>query len=137
MWLQLTRRKHGTGTTRPARSWHAGVVTADSSRWLTVPDLVELLGVSPGRIHRLLEDHSLLAVRRDKVLMVPEEFLRDGEPLHELRGTLILLADNGFSDDEAMEWMLSPDDVLGTSPIEALRQGRKAEVRRVAQAMAF
>lgn len=119
------------------RSWHAGVVTADSSRWLTVPDLVELLGVSPGRIHRLLEDHSLLAVRRDKVLMVPEEFLRDGEPLHELRGTLILLADNGFSDDEAMEWMLSPDEMLGTSPIDALRQGRKAEVRRVAQAMAF
>lgn len=137
MLLQLTCRKHGTGTTRPVRSWHAGVVTADSSRWLTVPDLVELLGVSPGRIHRLLEDHSLLAVRRDKVLMVPEEFLRDGEPLHELRGTLILLADNGFSGDEAMEWMLSPDDMLGTSPIEALRQGRKAEVRRVAQAMAF
>ncbi|GAA1693259.1 Rv2175c family DNA-binding protein [Microcella alkalica] len=112
-------------------------MTADSSRWLTVPDLVELLGVSPGRIHRLLEDHSLLGVRRDKVLVVPEEFLRDGEPLHELRGTLILLADNGFSDDEAMEWMLSVDDMLGTSPIDALRQGRKAEVRRVAQAMAF
>ena len=30
-----------------------------------------------------------------------------------------------------------PDDMLGTSPIDALRQGRKAEVRRVAQAMAF
>lgn len=137
MLLQLTRRKHNGGTTRARRSWHAGVVTVDSSRWLTVPDLVELLGVSPGRIHRLLEDHSLLAVPRDKVLMVPEEFLRDGEPLRELRGTLILLADNGFSDDEAMEWMLSPDEMLGTSPIDALRQGRKAEVRRVAQAMAF
>ncbi|KQV25153.1 MULTISPECIES: Rv2175c family DNA-binding protein [unclassified Microcella] len=112
-------------------------MTADSSRWLTVPDLVELLGVSPGRVHRLLEDHALLAVRRDRVLVVPEEFLRDGEPLHELRGTLILLADNGFSDDEAMEWMLSVDEMLGTSPIEALRRGRKAEVRRVAQAMAF
>jgi len=33
--------------------------------------------------------------------------------------------------------MLSPDEMLGTSPIDALRQGRKAEVRRVAQAMAF
>lgn len=112
-------------------------MTPDSSRWLTVPDLVDLLGVSPGRIHRLLEDRQLLGVRRDRVLVVPEEFLRDGEPLHELRGTLILLADNGFTDDEAMDWMLSVDDVLGTSPVEALRNGRKAEVRRVAQAMAF
>ncbi len=117
------------------RSWHAGSVTADSRRWLTVPDLVEILGVSPGRIHRLLEDRHLLGVRRDKVLVVPEEFLRDGEPLHELRGTLMLLADNGFTDDEAMEWMLAVDDALGVAPVEALRAGRKAEVRRVAQAL--
>lgn len=113
------------------------MVTADSSRWLTVPDLVEILGFSPGKIHRLIEDRQLLAVRREKVLVVPEEFLREGEPLHELRGTLILLADSGFSDDEAMEWMLSPEEVLGASPVEALRSGRKAEVRRVAQALAF
>ena len=117
------------------RSWHAGGVTADSRRWLTVPDLVEILGVSPGRIHPLLEDRHLLGVRPDKGLGVPEEFLRDGEPLHELRGTLMLLADNGFTDDEAMEWMLAVDDALGVAPVEALRAGRKAEVRRVAQAL--
>jgi len=102
-----------------------------------VPDLVEILGVSPGRVHRLLEDRHLLGIRRDKVLVVPEEFLVDGQPLTELRGTLILLADDGFSDDEAMEWMLSTDETLGVSPIAALRAGRKAEVRRVAQALAF
>jgi hypothetical protein len=113
------------------------IVTADSSRWLTVPDIIDMLGVSPGRVHRLIEDRQLLAVRRDRVLVVPEEFFRDGEPLHELRGTLVLLADSGFSDDESMQWMLSVEDVLGCAPIEALRQGRKAEVRRVAQALAF
>lgn len=102
-----------------------------------MPDLVEILGVSPGRVHRLLEDRHLLGIRRDKVLVVPEEFLVDGQPLTELRGTLILLADDGFSDDEAMEWMLSTDETLGVSPIAALRAGRKAEVRRVAQALAF
>jgi hypothetical protein len=112
-------------------------VSVESTRWLTVPDLVEILGVSPGRIHRLLEDRQILGIRRDRVLVVPEEFLRDGEPLHELRGTFIVLADNGFSDDEAVEWMLSVDPMLGATPIEALRQGRKAEVRRVAQALAF
>lgn len=109
----------------------------ESARWLTVPDLVEILNLSPGRVHRLLEERHLLATRRDRVLVVPEEFILDGAPVKDLRGTLILLADDGYSDEEAMEWMLAPNDLLGTSPIEALRLGRKAEVRRVAQALAF
>ena len=110
---------------------------ADSSTWLTIPDLVEILGLSPGKVHRLIEDRQLLAVRRDGVLVVPASFLLDDEPVRELRGTLVLLADSGFSDDEAMRWMLEPEDALATTPIEALRAGRKAEVRRVAQALAF
>lgn len=112
-------------------------MAAESARWLTVPDLVELLGLSPGKVHRLLEDRQLLAVRRANVLMVPEEFLDGAEPLKDLRGTLVVLADNAFTDDEAMSWMLDVDDTLGTTPIAALRAGRKAEVRRVAQALAF
>lgn len=112
-------------------------MSAESARWLTVPDLVEVLQLSPGKVHRLIEDRHLLAVRRDKVLVIPEEFVLDGEPLKDLRGTLMLLADDGFSDDEAMQWMLEVNDLLGLSPIAALRAGRKAEVRRVAQALAF
>lgn len=109
--------------------------TTLSERWLTVPDLVDLLGVSPGRIHRLFEQRILLAARVDGVLRVPVEFLDDTEPLPELRGTLVVLADNGFTDDEAVRWMLSVDDAIGTSPIAALRAGRKAEVRRIAQSL--
>jgi hypothetical protein len=112
-------------------------VSAESTQWLTVPDLVELLDLSPGKVHRLIEDRHLLAVRRNKILVVPEEFVLDREPVKDLRGTLILLADDGFSDDEAMQWMLEVNDMLGVSPITALRAGRKAEVRRVAQALAF
>ena len=112
-------------------------MSAESSRWLTVPDLVEILGIGPGKIHRLFEERHLLAVRRDGVLVVPEEFLVDGEPQHGLPGTLTLLADAGFSDDEAMVWMLAPNDQLDASPIAALRAGRKAEVRRIAQVLAF
>lgn len=96
-----------------------------------------MLQLSPGKVHRLIEDRHLLAVRRDKVLVVPEEFVLDGEPLKDVRGTLMLLADDGFSDEEAMQWMLEVNDLLGVSPIAALRAGRKAEVRRVAQALAF
>jgi hypothetical protein len=112
-------------------------VTDPASEWLTIPDLVELLGVPPSRVHRLIEDRHLLATRVEGVLRVPAAFLRDGEPLHELRGTLVLLADSGYSDDEAMHWLTTEEDSLGASPIEALRAGRKAEVRRVAQALAF
>lgn len=116
---------------------HARRVTEPASEWLTIPELVDLLGLTPSKIHRLLEDKHLLGMRVDGVLRVPASFIRDGEPLHELRGTLVLLADSGYTDEEAMHWLLEEDDTLGTAPIEALRSGRKAEVRRVAQALAF
>lgn len=112
-------------------------MVAEHASWLTIPELVERLGLSPGKIHRLIEDRQLLAVRRGGVLVVPEAFLRDAEPVSELRGTLVLLADSGFTDDEAMRWLLEPDSALDATPIDALRAGRKAEVRRVAQALAF
>ncbi|WP_432432584.1 Rv2175c family DNA-binding protein [Cryobacterium breve] len=78
----------------------------------------------------------LLAIRRNGVISVPTAFIKDGSPLPELRGTLIVLADDGFTDEQAMQWLLEVDDSLGVPPIQALLAGRKAEVRRVAQALA-
>jgi len=113
-------------------------VSGTSERtWLTVPDVAERLDLSPSRVRRLIEDRNLLAVRRNGVLVIPDVFLDDEGPLPELRGTAILLSDNGFDDDESMRWLLEPDDSLGVAPIDALVAGRKAEVRRVAQALAF
>ncbi|MHB1171076.1 MAG: Rv2175c family DNA-binding protein [Lacisediminihabitans sp.] len=113
------------------------MTTAPEIRWLTIPDLVEILGIGVSKVRRLVEDRTLLAIRIDGVWKVPESFLRNGEPLPELKGTLIVLADSGFSDDEAMHWLLNPEESLGDAPIDALRAGRKAEVRRVAQALGF
>lgn len=110
---------------------------AAGTTWLTVPDLVELLGISQSRVRRLFDERILLAVRVDGVLKVPSDFIVDGEPLGDLRGTLIVLADAGFSDDEAMHWLLNEEQSLETTPIAALRARRKAEVRRVAQALGF
>lgn len=110
--------------------------SAPETRWLTIPDLVDLLGIGVSKVRRHIEDKTLLARRIDGVWRVPESFVRNGEPMPELRGTLILLADSGFSDDEAMDWLLEEEESLGASPIDALRAGRKAEVRRVAQALA-
>lgn len=119
-------------------AWHPGAVSdVDERTWLTVPDLAERLSLAPSRVRRLIEDRHLVAVRREGVLKVPEVFLGDEGPLPELRGTVILLNDSGFSDEGAVRWLLETDDSLGAAPIDALRAGRKAEVRRVAQALAL
>ncbi|HAM27258.1 MAG TPA: DNA-binding protein [Microbacteriaceae bacterium] len=110
---------------------------APETRWLTIPDLVETLGIGLSKVRRLIEDRSLLAAKVDGVWKVPESFIRDGEPLPELRGTLLVLKDCGFSDEEAVNWLLTEEESIGIPPIDALRAGRKAEVRRVAQALGF
>jgi hypothetical protein len=106
-------------------------------KWLTIPDLTDLLGLKVSQVRRLIEDRALLASRVDGVWRVPADFIVGTEPLGELKGTLVVLGDSGFNDDEAMTWLLTPEDSLGVSPIDALRSGRKAEVRRVAQALGF
>lgn len=104
---------------------------------LSVPELVDRLGITPGRLHRLIEDHVLASVRIDGAVRVPEEFLQDDEPLPSLRGTLLVLNDAGFSEEEAVIWMLSTNEELGERPIDSLQSGRKSAVRRATQALAF
>ncbi|PRI11801.1 Rv2175c family DNA-binding protein [Leucobacter massiliensis] len=104
---------------------------------LTVPELVDELGLAPGKIHRLIEDHQLAAIRHEGVLKVPAEFIVDGHPLPPLRGTLLVLLDAGFAEDEAVSWLLAHNEELGERPIAALRGGRKSSVRRATQALAF
>lgn len=116
------------------------MTTDDASRfetdWLTLPDLVEALGEPLGRVRRLLDDFHLVGSRRDGALKVPSVFVVDGHPLPSLRGTVFVLHDAGFSDDEAIDWLLTPEDTIGLAPIEALLAGRKSEVRRVARTLA-
>ncbi len=106
--------------------------------WLTLPDAAEHLGIDVGRVRRLLQDRFLVGVRRGErnVLQIPAALLAEGAPVPELRGTLIVLADAGFSDPEAVRWLFTPDDTLPGTPLDALRAGRKTEVRRRAQASA-
>lgn len=110
-------------------------VTNTDLSWLTVPEVADRLGLTPTRVRRLLEERVLIADRRQGPLTVPAVFLDDEGPVVELRGTVTLLLDNGFSDTEAIDWLLAPEESLGTTPIAALRSGRKAEVRRIAQAL--
>lgn len=116
-------------------------MTADATprvetEWLTLPELVEVLNEPLGRVRRFLDERALIGSRRDGVFAVPAVFIVDGHPLTSLRGTVVVLQDAGFTDDEAIDWLLASDDSIGIPPIEALRAGRKSEVRRVAQALA-
>lgn len=132
------RPELGVAVCRRTMTWQSCTVTDVFSgrQWLTIPDLVDLLGVGQSRVRRLIEDRHLIATRIDGVLKVPADFIDGNEPLTHLRGTLIVLGDDGFSDEEAMVWLLSVEESLTVAPIDALRAGRKAEVRRVAQALA-
>lgn len=131
--LETHARRQRSG----ALAWQSYPVTETPVTWLTIPDLTDTLGLKVSQVRRLIEDRALLARKIDGVWKVPELFIANGEVLGELKGTLVVLADSGFSDDEAMDWLLGMEDSLGVSPIDALRAGRKAEVRRVAQALGF
>lgn len=108
-----------------------------NTEYVTIPDLVERWQMTPTKVRRLIEDRYLAAVRIDGVLLIPAEFVSDNEPLVSLRGTLLALLDAGFSDDEAVAWLLSENDQLGERPVASLIAGRKSAVRRATQSLAF
>lgn len=105
--------------------------------WLPLPDVAERLDLDVRQVRQLVAERQLLAVRRDGVLHVPAAFVHDGRILKGLPGTLTVLADSGFSDDEALRWLFTEDSSLPGSPVQALRENRGTEVKRRAQALAF
>ena len=130
---------------------HETDLTALVGAWLPLPDAAERLGTDVGKVRRMLADGTLVAVRlgENRVLGVPERFLvqADGtwSVLASLAGTLTVLRDAGFGDDDAVAWLFTPDEslrVLGTGaptlrPVDALLAGHKTEIRRRAQALAL
>ena len=107
--------------------------------WLPLPDVAERLGIPVGKVRRLLEERQLLALRRGErnILCIPAELLDGDQLMPELPGTLVVLSDAGFTDEEALRWLMTPDDSLPGTPLDGLRSGRKTEIRRRAQALAL
>jgi hypothetical protein len=106
--------------------------------WLNLPEVAERLGLEITRIRPLIKEGQLIAVRRgeNRVLMVPADFIGDGKIVKGLAGTLTLLKDDGFSDEEALEWLFTEDPTLPGTPAQALSENRGTEVKRRAQALA-
>lgn len=107
--------------------------------WLTLPDVAERLDVIVTRVHKMIKDKQLLAIRLgdDRIRYVPAEFLTEAGLLKPLRGTIIVLEDAGFDEEEIVRWLFTEDESLPGRPIDALRAGRKTEIRRRAQALGW
>lgn len=80
-----------------------------------------------------------MSVRRgeNNAVYIPAGQIMEGETaryvLATVHGTALVLADGGFSDDEIVEWLLTPHEQLDGTPLDALRAGQRAHVRRLAQ----
>lgn len=107
--------------------------------WTTLPDIAEATGVGISKARRWVEERAISGIKHGepKVFRVPSLFLIADGPVPTLKGTLVLLEDAGFDDEEAIAWLFTADDSLPGRPIDLLRDGNKGEVRRRAQALAF
>jgi hypothetical protein len=103
--------------------------------WVTLPDLAERLDVPITRVHQMIREGALLAVRLDGVLRVPAELVASRQALKHVPGVLTLLRDAGYTDEEALVWLYSPDDTLPGTPATALSGAGATEVKRRAQAL--
>ncbi|MEU6076878.1 Rv2175c family DNA-binding protein [Micromonospora sp. NPDC047074] len=105
---------------------------------MTLPDVAERLDVSISKVHQMIRDRELIAVRRDGVRRVPADLVANKTVLKHLPGVLNLLADAGYDDEATLRWLFEPDDTLpGTTPAKALASDQAREVKRRAQALGF
>ena len=105
---------------------------------IAVPEAAHALGVPPKRISQWIRDGVLLAVRDvEGERCVPAAFILQGLVVKGLSGTITVLKDSGYAEDEILTWLFTEDDTLPGTPVEALRGDRGREVKRRAQASAF
>jgi hypothetical protein len=130
----------------PAGTWQIEGVTdfvattgqlVEPAGWVNLPDLAQQLELPITRVHQMIRDHQLVAVRRDGVLQIPTELVATPNVRKHLPGVLTLLRDAGYTDEEALRWLYTADDTLPGTPAVALSGGRATEVKRRAQALGF
>ncbi|MFI5838480.1 Rv2175c family DNA-binding protein [Catenuloplanes sp. NPDC051500] len=113
------------------------VKTPGPAEWLNLPDVAERLDLRITKVHQMIRDRALLAVRRDGIVRVPAELVANSTVLKHLPGVLTLLHDAGYNDEEALEWLYTEDDTLPGLPAVALGGDLAREVKRRAQAVGY
>ena len=112
-------------------------VTAAPSAWVNLPDVSTKLGVSISKVHQMIRDGQLIAVKHEGVRQVPAELVANSTVLKHLPGVLTLLRDNGYNDEEVLRWLYQPDPDLDGCGARGLGGDRAREVKRRAQAVGF
>lgn len=115
-----------------------------------LPTVAELLGLPVSKVHQQLRDGGLVAVRRGRVMLIPQIFFTEtGEVVKSLPGLLALLRDGGYEETDIVRWLFTPDATLAITrdgaaepvanarPVDALHAHQAREVMRRAQAMAY
>ncbi|HWA66341.1 MAG TPA: Rv2175c family DNA-binding protein [Mycobacteriales bacterium] len=110
-----------------------------SAQWLSVGDLATRLNERPSRVKDLIREHRLVTVDIGDPPRpsVPVEFVHDGQLVKGLTGALTVLADAGYSPEQAVRWLLTDNDLLPGRPVDYLAAGRHTAVKRVAMSLAF
>jgi hypothetical protein len=115
----------------------SGSTEVNPAGWLTLPDVAERLDVTISKVHQMIRDRELIAVRQEGIRRVPAELVANATVQKHLPGIITLLHDAGYDDDEMLQWLYRPDDTLPGTPAEALGGDRAREVKRRAQALGF
>lgn len=110
-----------------------------ASGWLSLAELAERIDVPLPKIRQLVREGRLIAIRRGSpaVPSVPSDFVHDGKLIKGLAGAVTVLRDAGYSDVEALSWLLADDPNLPGRPVDAMAAGRDTAVKRRAQVLAF
>ena len=109
------------------------------SGWLTLPELADCVGEPISKIRQWLREGKLVAVEAGTppVKRVPSELVHDGRLVKGLAGALTVLRDAGYTDVEALRWLLTDDDAIPGRPVDAMAAGRHTAVKRRAQLLGF
>jgi len=110
-----------------------------ASSWISLPELADSIGEPLGKVRQLVREGKLVAIGRGQptTKQVPGDFVHDGRLVKGLAGTVTLLRDAGYTDEEALRWLLSEDDGLSARPVDAMAEGRDRAVKRRAQVLGF
>lgn len=129
---------------------------------ISVTQAADRLGVERSRVKQLVNERRILALRGPSGLRILEESLAElpaqeqyatelsnpdsehprlvrvtDKPVAALRGTVILLEDGGFSNEEVVDWLWSTNPLLERRAIDLLRSGAHKAVNRLAATQAW
>ncbi|KZM73775.1 Rv2175c family DNA-binding protein [Nocardia terpenica] len=113
-------------------------VLSESVTLLPLPDVADQLGIAVTRVHQMLRDHQLIAVRREGITGIPKDFFDpDGAVVKPLPGLITVMRDAKYTNEEILEWIYTVDETLPGRPIDALHGPLAREVVRRAAAEPF